>query len=225
MGYIVIEEPFARPPERTEFGIAGDWLDEPVIAADADFGELSWQKLDSVTIDLAELSRLEIHRCHLRNVTFDNSEGTEVTLSESIVEGSDLSRVRVLGVAGCLLSGAKLVGTDFSGALVRDTEVDGCVLRLTNLRMSKLQRVAFSGCTIEDLDAYGADFEDVTFNDCTLSAFSIDRVKALRVDLRGCNAVGLTGIGRLDGFLVSEHQLFALAPQLADVAGLGDIHH
>lgn len=217
---MTIEEPFARPPERSEFGIAGDWSDEPVVAADADYGELSWQKLDSAIIDLAELSRLEIDRCHLRNVTLESSEGTEVVLSESIVEGSDLSRLRVLSATECLLSGAKLVGTDFSGALVRDTGFDGCVLRLANLRMSKLQRVAFSGCTIEELDAYGAEFEDVTFNDCTLSAFSIDQVRALRVDLRGGTAVGLTGVGRLDGFLVSEHQLFALAPQLADVAGL-----
>lgn len=220
MGYMVVEEPFARPPERTEQGVAGDWSDTPVVVADSDLGELSWQKLDSATIDLAGLSRLEIDHCHLKNVTFDNSEGTEVALAESIVEGSDLSRLQMLGVMECLLSGAKLVGADLSSSLIRDTGFDGCVLRLANLRMSTLQRVAFSGCTIEDLDAYSAEFEDVTFNDCTLSAFSIDRVAAARVDLRGCTTVGLTGIGRLDGFLVSEHQLFALAPQLADVAGL-----
>jgi len=73
------------------------------------------------------LSRLEIDHCHLKSVTFENSEGTEVVLAESIVEGSDLSRLQMLGVTECLLSGAKLAGTDFSNSLIRDTEFDGRV--------------------------------------------------------------------------------------------------
>ena len=212
---MAIEEPFARRPERAEPRVAGDWSDEPVVVTDLDLGELSWQRLESATVDVAGLSHIDIDHCHLKNVTFANAEGTEVALTESVIERSDLSRLRMHSVTECRLDGAKLVGTDFSGILTRDTEFDGCVLRLANLRMSKLQRVAFVGCTIEDLDA-----EDVSFDDSALSAFSIDRVTATRVDLRGCTAVGLTGVGRLDGFLVSEHQLFALAPQLADVAGL-----
>jgi len=100
------------------------------------------------------------------------------------------------------------------------TDFDGCVFRLANLRMVSLQRVAFIGCTIEDVDAYGADLEDVSFHDSTLSAFSIDQATATRVDLRRCTPLGLTAIARLDGFLISEAQLLALAPQLAAAAGL-----
>lgn len=73
---------------------------------------------------------------------------------------------------------------------------------------------------MEDLDAYSAEFEDVIFHGSALFSFSVDRVAATRVDLRGCTALGLTGVGRLDGFLVSEDQLFALAPLLGDAVGL-----
>lgn len=116
-----IGEPFARPPERTDPRVGGDWSDEPVV--------------------------------------------------------------------------------------VTALDLDGCVLRLANLRMSKLRRVAFVGCTIEDLDAHRAEFEDVSFDGSVLSSFSLARVAAERVDLRGCTTVGLRGVGRLDGLLVSEHQL------------------
>ncbi|MGB9359314.1 MAG: pentapeptide repeat-containing protein [Acidimicrobiia bacterium] len=220
MAYQSIAEPWARPPERTDPGVGGTWSDVPALATDFDLGELSWQRLDSAMIDLAGLARIEIEHCHLKNVTFANAEGTEVALAESIIEGTDLSRLAMVSVTECLIGGAKLVGTSFSGNMIRDTEFDGCVFRFANLRMGILQRVAFVGCTIEDVDAYGADFEDVSFDDSTMSAFSVDQATATRVDLRGCALLGLTAIGRLDGFLVSDDQLFALAPQLAEAAGL-----
>ena len=220
MGYLTIEEPWARPPERTSPAVGAVWSDTPALSVDFDLGELSWQRLDSATIDLDGLGRLDIDHCHLKNVVFVHAEGTEVFVSESIVEGSDLSRLALVSVAECAINGSKLVGTDFSGNVIRDTDVDGCVLRLANLRMTMLQRVAFAGCTIEDVDAYGAEFEDVSLHDCTVSALSIDRATATRVDLRGSAPLDLTGVGRLDGFLVADDQLFALAAQLAVAAGL-----
>jgi len=220
MGYQAIEEPWARPPERTDPGVGGTWSDVPALVTDFDLGEVSWQRLESATIDLAGLARIEIDHCHLKDVKFANAEGTEVALAESIVEGTDLSRLDMVSVAECRIGGAKLVGTSFSGNMIRDSVFDGCVLRLANLRMTSLQRVAFIGCTIEDADAYGAEFEDVSFSDSTMSAFSVDQATATRVDLRGCTPLGLTALARLEGFLVSEAQLFALAPQLAAAAGL-----
>ncbi len=220
MSYETIDEPFARPPERTDPGVAGDWSAVPVVVTDVDLGELSWQWLESAIIDLAGLSFIEIDHCCMKDVTFVNAERTRVALTASTIEESDLSQLHIDSVTESRLNGVKLVGTDFSEASTRDTEFSGCVLWLANLRMSKFERVAFESCTIDDVDAYGADFVDVGFNDSALSAFSIDRVTATRVDLRGCTSVGLTAIGRLDGFLISEHQLYALAPQLARVAGL-----
>lgn len=220
MGYQTIEGPWARSPERTSAAVGAAWSDTPALSVDFDLGELSWQRLDSATIDLDGVARLEIDHCHLKNVVFVRAEGTEVSVSESIIEGSDLSRLVFESVAECDINGSKLVGTDFSGNVIRDTDIDGCVLQFANLRMTTLQRVALAGCTIEDVDAYGAEFEDVSLHDCTVSALSIDRATATRVDLRGSAPLGLTGVGRLDGFLVAEDQLFALASQLAVAAGL-----
>lgn len=65
-----IGEPFARPPERTDPRVGGDWSDEPVVVTALDLGELSWQPLDSAIVDLVGLSHVEIDHCHLKNVTF-----------------------------------------------------------------------------------------------------------------------------------------------------------
>lgn len=220
MGSPAIEEPFARRPERTTPRFGGEWADSATLTVEADLGELAWQRLDTAIVDLAGLSALEIEHCHLRNVSFANAEGTEVIISESVIEQSDLSQLRLTSVTECFLAGTKLVGADFSGGIARDSEFNDCVLRLANLRMSRLQRIAFMECTMEDLDAYSAELEDVTFHGSALSGFSVDRVAATRVDLRACTTLGLTGIGRLDGFLASEDQLFALAPLLGDAVGL-----
>ncbi len=221
MGLITVDEPFARKPRRTDPKPTSRFADEFDVAVYDGIAEIGSVDLERVTLNLGEAHRLDISDSRLSAVSVLATDAEfEAQLSGSVFEKSDLSRLRIRAARQSLFKGVKLVGTDFSDGLIQDCEFDGCVLRLTNLRMTTLRRVVFRDCTIEDMDAYSAQFEDVSFPGSRVESLNIDRAASSRTDVRECEPLGLTGFTRLDGFLVSEQQLPALSYQLAASVGL-----
>ncbi|MDH3704650.1 MAG: pentapeptide repeat-containing protein [Acidimicrobiia bacterium] len=143
-----------------------------------------------------------------------------IDLYRSRIERADLSRLRIGSIRECLLVGCKLTGTDLAGAPVADTVFENCMFTYTNLRMARLERVRLEGCVLEEADAYEARLVDVDLGDSRLVSLDIDRVIGERVDLRRATELGLRAIGRLDGWLIGEHQLPAMIYALAASAGL-----
>ncbi len=149
-----------------------------------------------------------------------------------------LSRARFID---SVLSGVRGIGTDLSGASLRDVEVvdarlggaqlHGAVLErvvvrggkidFPNLRMAKLRDVAFEGCVLVEADFAGATLERVTFDDCTLARADFSEARMKDVDLRGAAAVDIArGIDRLSGAVISATQLMDLAPAFAAQIGV-----
>jgi len=219
MGMIKIDEPFSKPPKLPAFRELPAWDGD--LDPSRGFAEISGVDLDGVEVDMYDVERLEVENCHLTATTLAHAiDELEVSLAGSLVERCDFSRLRLSVVRQSRLVGLKLTGTDFSGGSLRDVEFTDCRLHLTSFRMAELERVTFINCTFEDVDAYSAGFTDVTFPETRLNAFNLDQTRADRVDLREANLDGLKGLKRLDGFLIAEHQLPALAFQLADAVGL-----
>lgn len=217
---ISVDEPFARPPRLVKPVTTSDWTPDSVGEADGGIVDVSSVHATGVAMEFGDAERVDLDGCQLSNVSAPGYQG-ELHITASVVERSDLSRADLRLVRSSQLTGVKLVGTDFSGGLIRDTMFTDCVLRLANFRMATFERVAFHGCVFEDVDAYSTTFIDVDFAATGLQSFNIDHATAERVDLRECTAIDLAGIRRLDGFLVSEHQLPALTYQLAAAVGLG----
>lgn len=216
-----VQEPYSRPPKRREPRPARVWSDADTLEVDDGLGECTSLSVEHAALDLNGVTRFDIENCRLNGVFFDDPHpDLEILLAGSVIEACDASRLRFASVRASSFRGVKLVGADFSEALVRDTEFHNCVVRLTNFRMATLERVRFVDCTVTDADAYGAEFRDVSFEECDLEAFNIDRVTAERTDLRHCRTLELSGFTRLDGFLVADHQLPALSYQLANAVGL-----
>ncbi len=216
-----VDEPYARKPRRSSPKPTGDWNERQAAISDDGLLDITAMTLDGVILDLSGIHRLDIEDCVLNQVSFEDIEpDLEVRIARTTVERSDLSRLRIATARQSLFSSGKLVGTDFSDGLVQDCEFNDCVVRLTNFRMATIRRTRFTGCTLEEVDAYSAEFEDLAFTDSDLREFNVDAVAATRIDLRGCKSLEITGISRLDGFLVSDVQLPALAYQLANVVGL-----
>jgi len=138
-----------------------------------------------------------------------------------LVERIDLSQRRIEGLFETRLVGCKLTGTDLAGTAIEDTIFEDCTLGYTNLRMARLERVRFERCVLDEVDAYEARLLDVDFGDSRLVSLDIDKVRAERVDLRRAGELGLRAVGRLDGWLIGEHQLPAMMYSLAAAAGLG----
>lgn len=222
MGFIKVDEPFAVEPRRADPKPTSRFTDQFDIDGYDGIAEIGSVDLARLTLDVGDAHRLDISDSRLTAVSLRAADADlEAQLAGSVFEQSDLSRLRIRTARQSLFRGVKLVGTDFSDGVIQDCVFDECVLRLTNLRMATLRRVTFTNCTIEDMDAYSAQFEDVSFAGSRVESLSIDRVTSIRTDLRECEPLGLTGFNRLDGFLVSEHQLPALSYLLAASIGLG----
>ena len=219
MGMIKVDEPFAKPPKLSAVRQLPPWGGD--LDPNRGFAEISDASLDGIEVDLYDLERLEIENGHLSATTMAHAhDELEISLAGSLVERCDLSRLRLTVVRQSQLVGLKLTGTDFSGGALRDVEFVDCMLHLTSFRMAELVRVTFTNCTFEDVDAYSAGLTDVTFPGSRLSALNLDQTSAQRVDLREAELDGLKGLSSLEGFLIAEHQLPALAFQLADAVGL-----
>lgn len=216
-----IKEPFAQLPRLPRFGAHEAWENEVGPTPQDGLLELTGRSLDGTTIDLSDVEQLDIERCDLQRVNFIGvGPHLEVQIAQSSIEHADLSRMRIRTIRQSRIVDAKLVGTDFSDGLVQDCEFVRCVLRLTNLRMATLKRVAMRECELAETDAYQAKLQHVSFEQSHVNELNVDRAEASCIDLRGAASLDLTGVSRLDGFLISEAQLPAVATQLAAVVGL-----
>lgn len=220
MPLIKVKEPFAKAPRLSAGRQLPSW--DGALEPSRGFAEVSSAALDNVTVDLSDLERLDLEDCHLTATILDGAaDELEISIAGSTVDRCDLSRLRLTVVRQSRFVGVKLTGTDFSGGMVRDVEFVDCMLRLSSFRMAELERVTFSNCIFEDVDAYSAGLIDVAFPESSLNALNLDQTRAVRVDLRHAQLDALKGLARLDGFLIAEHQVPLLAHQLADAVGLG----
>lgn len=216
---IKVKEPFSKVPKIPTVHQLVAWDGD--LEPSRGFADISNADLENATIHLEDLERIDVEGCRLGATTFDSpSADLEISIAGTVVERSDLSRLRLTVVRQSRLIGVKLTGTDFSGSVLRDVEFVDCMLRLTSLRMAELERVTFTNCIFDDVDAYSAGLTDVSFPESRLNEFNLDQTTAVRVDLRHAQLDGLKGLNRLDGILIAEHQLPALAFQLAAAVGL-----
>lgn len=218
MPLVDVAEPHARPPRPPSVKAGLAW--SGTLDLDRGWAELVGVEATAAELNLALCEELEIVDSLLTGVAFVADGATEIEIRNSVLTDCDLSQVRLASLHGSRLVGCKLTGTDLSGAGVTDVELERCSLRYTNLRMARLSRVALVDCALDQVDAYEVVAEDVGFDRSRLVDVNVDRLAATRVDLRGAAELGLTAIGRLDGCLVSEHQLPALAPALALALGV-----
>lgn len=218
MPLIEVDEPYAAPPRLPTVRPGRSW--SGAIELDRGLGELTGVELDDEPLDLDGCEELAIDGSIIRRVALGSDDGPELDIRATVIDGGDLSQARVVVVQRSRLLGCKLTGTDLSTAAMTDVELVGCSLRYTNLRMARLKRVRFVDCTIDEVDGFQLEATDVSFDGCRISALNVDRLTASGVDFRRAVELGLSGAGRLEGCLVADHQLPALAPMLALAVGL-----
>lgn len=218
MPLLDVDEPHARPPRLAPVRPGRAWSGP----LDLDRG---WAELDGVevaddVVDLTDCDELSIGDSVLGRVVLSQPGGTRIEIRSSRLDGCDLSQADLAILQRSTLDGCKLTGTDLSGAAITDVRFVRCAFRYANLRMARLERVGFVECTIDEVDGFQLDATDVSFEGSSIVELNVDRIQATRVDLRGATELGLIGIGRLEGCLVSDHQLPALGPVLALAVGL-----
>lgn len=153
------------------------------------------------------------------------------------LDEAGLAKARILD---SVLEGVRGVGTDLSGASLRDVEVvdarlggvqlHGAVLERVvvrggkidylNLRKARLKDVVFEGCVLVEPDFAGAVLERVEFRDCALRGGSQRGADDGCGSAGGVRAGDRAGVEALAGAVISPAQLFDLAPALAAQLGV-----
>jgi uncharacterized protein YjbI with pentapeptide repeats len=211
-GWVKPTATWARPPqlgepgprERHE-GLFGDRL----VVEDAE--------LDGENFDTTELVELTVESSGIAAVSL---VGVDVEARWTSFEGCDLSQAKVHRMRGCRVVDARCTGLDASDGELMDVVFERCLLNVANLRMARVQRVAFVDCVFTEVDAYEAVLTDVSFEGSAIEDLNLDGASMKGVDLRGATSVGLSAARSLDGCLASTAQLQEMLYELAFGAGL-----
>lgn len=218
MPWIDAVEVYARPPI-TVGPLSATGIDE-IVDLDDRWGSIEGARITG-PLDATNCERIEIRGSVLTGVRIDGAAGVALDLDRCELVDCDLSTLRLRSITSTRLTGCKLTGCDLKEATLRDVELDHCVLRLVNARMSELERVTARECTLDDVDLFDASLIDVSLPGSRLRVVDGDRARFQRVDLREAVEVDLRSIRTLDGCLVSAEQVVELAFVLAHAAGVG----
>ncbi len=71
-----------------------------------------------------------------------------------------------------------------------------------------------------ECDFYGASLKDVLFEHCELREATLTSAKIQRVELRGCDLVGLRGVEALRGARMQWNDVLENAPVFANTLGI-----
>ena len=189
-------------------------LEKRAVIEGVRFEVTSFEQADLTDAVLIEclLDRVTLVDVQLRGARFSESE--LVALNAPVLAAAR-SIWRDVVVRGSRIGSAELFEAQFSGTRILSSK-----LGYVNLRGAKLDNVEISGCTIDELDLGGVQAKRVAIVDCQIGTLDVTRAKLSNVDLRGTTFDTIVGLEGLRGATIDEAQLAALAPFLAESAGL-----
>ncbi|MFE0579350.1 pentapeptide repeat-containing protein [Streptomyces sp. NPDC058874] len=161
--------------------------------------------------------------CAVRRCTLDEAGLAKTRILDSVLEGvrgvgTDLSGASLRDVE---LVDARLGGVQLHGAGLERVVVRGGKIDYLNLRTARLRDVVFEGCVLVEPDFAGAVLERVEFRECSLRGADFSGVRMAEVDLREAAVLEIArGVEALAGAVISPAQLFDLAPALASRLGV-----
>lgn len=161
--------------------------------------------------------------CAVRRCVLDEAGLAKARFLDSVLEGvrgvgTDLSGASLRDVE---MVDARLGGVQLHGAALERVVVRGGKIDYLNLRQARLKDVVFEGCVLVEPDFSGAALERVEFRECVLRGADFGGARMAEVDLRGADVLEIVrGVEALAGAVISPAQLFDLAPALAAQLGV-----
>ncbi|MFD5618535.1 pentapeptide repeat-containing protein [Streptomyces yangpuensis] len=190
------------------------------LEADGDYDGLEFADLDLAGQEGVGARFMD---CAVRRCALDEAGLAKARILDSVLEGvrgvgTDLSGASLRDVE---LVDARLGGVQLHGAGLERVVVRGGKIDYLNLRKARLRDVVFEGCVLVEPDFGGAVLERVEFRDCALRGVDFSGVRMADVDLREAAVLEIArGVDALAGAVISPAQLFDLAPALAVQLGV-----
>lgn len=118
------------------------------------------------------------------------------------------------------LTGCRMTGIQLAESTIRDAEIVDCRVDLAAFRMTRLERVVFQGCQLQELDLVEAQLSSVVFEACDLTGADFSHARFGRCEMRGCTLTGAVGIERLRGVAMPWSDIVGLAGEMAAAIGI-----
>lgn len=182
--------------------LRGVWVRGASGAVDATHTQISDSRLSAI-----EVESIDLTGCSLTDVDIDELRGVTVTSRESrwqsvrITGGRvatlDLSRSDLVGVE---VRGLRIDYLSMAGSTASDLLFVDCIIGAWDAPQSKLARVRFESCRVDEVDNRDWRVENV--------------------DLRGLDAARYLSMGALRGATLTEQQVTVLGRDFATAAGV-----
>lgn len=168
----------------------------------------------------------------LTDAAFRECQFDGLTLDETVVRGIRFVETEFTGLNAPVLDAvrsewrdvsirqSRIGAGEFYDAEFSGVRIEGCKLGYLNFRGSTLRDVLITECTIDELDLGQAKANRVSIRDCRIGTLDVTAAQLSDVDLRGSEFQTVNGVPGLRGATIDDTQLAALAPVLAEQAGL-----
>ncbi|WP_062069203.1 pentapeptide repeat-containing protein [Demequina sediminicola] len=183
-----------------------------------------WEDLDfsGLSFDGRDLTDTAMTGCLVSGVPFEDVAARGVAISDSRVEALSVTTWRG---ASSTWRRSEVARARIGAAEWYDSEWDqcmltGCKVGYLNLRAATVTDVVFEDCVFDDLDLMSATLTRVEFRNCRAGMLTVSGVRCTDVNLTGLDLGGVDDPAGLSGALVSQEQVFELAPVFASRAGL-----
>lgn len=189
------------------------------LAADEDYEGAHFDKLD---FDAPRAPGSRFLECAFTQVTVQDGRLRRARFSDVWLHGVRLTATELIESSwiDATIIGSAAAGVIAHGSLLRQVTFRGCKLHGVNFRGATLTDVRFEDCTLREVDFGAATLRRCQFPGSQLQETDFSQVTLDHVDLRGAELGIIMTPGALSGATITTAQLTALAPLLAEHAGI-----
>ena len=189
------------------------------LAADEDYEGAYFDKLDFDAPRAAGSTFLE---CAFTQVTVQDGRLRRARFHDVWLDRVRLTATELIESSwiDATIIGSVAAGVIAHGSLLRQVTFRGCKLHGVNFRGAALTDVTFQDCTLREVDFGGATLRRCQFPGSQLQQTDFSQATLDDVDLRGAELGIIMTPGALSGATITTAQLTALAPLLAEHAGI-----
>jgi uncharacterized protein YjbI with pentapeptide repeats len=189
------------------------------LAADEDYEGAHFDKLD---FDAPRAPGSRFLECAFTQVTVQDGRLRRARFNDVWLDGVRLTATELIESSwiDATIIGSVAAGVIAHGSLLRQVTFRGCKLQGVNFRGATLTDVSFQDCTLREVDFGAATLRRCQFPGSQLQETDFSQVTLDQVDLRDAVLGIIMTPGALSGATITTAQLTALAPLLAEHAGI-----
>jgi uncharacterized protein YjbI with pentapeptide repeats len=189
------------------------------LAADEDYEAAHFDRLN---LDAPQAAGSRFMECAFTQVSIQDGRLRRARFNDVWLHGVRLTATELTESSwiDATIVGSVAAGVMAHGSLLRQVTFRGCKLHGVNFRGATLTDVTFQDCTLREVDFGAATLRRCQFPGSQLQETDFSRVTLEKVDLRGAELGIIMTPGALSGATITTAQLTALAPLLAEHAGI-----